>query len=56
MFPFLILTVLFLPLPFVFSVFLFGVILAVRPRPEPCRDRAVIARVAGPTLLRSPPR
>ena len=54
--PFLILTVLLLPLPFVISVILFGVILAVRPRPEPGRDRSVISRIAGPTLLRSPPR
>jgi hypothetical protein len=54
--PFLILTVLLLPLPFVISVFLFGVILAVRPRPEPGCDRSVISGIAGPTLLRSPPR
>jgi hypothetical protein len=54
--PFIILAVLFLPLPFVVSFFLFGVVLAVRPRGEPCRDPAVISRFAGRTLLRSPPR
>ncbi len=54
--PFLILTVLFLPLPFVISIIVFGVLLAVRPRGEPCYDLATISRFAGPTLLRSPPR
>jgi hypothetical protein len=53
--PFLILAVLFLPLPFIISFFLFGVLLAVQPRGEPDADRAVIRRFAGPTLLRSPP-
>ena len=53
--PFLILAVLFLPLPFVFSFFFFGVLLAVRPRGEPGHASAVISRFAGPTLLRSPP-
>ena len=54
--PFLILTVLFLPLPFIISVIVFGVLLAVRPRGEPCFDQIVITRLARPTLLRSPPR
>ena len=54
--PFMILAVLFLPLPFVLSFFVFGVLLAVRPRGEPCRERAVVSRFTGPTLLRSPPR
>ncbi len=53
--PFLILAVLFLPLPFIISFFLFGVLLTVRPRGEPARDRAIIRRFAGPALLRSPP-
>jgi hypothetical protein len=54
--PLLILTVLFLPLPFVFSFFFFGVLFAVRPRGEPVYACAVVSRFAGPTLLRSPPR
>jgi len=54
--PFLILAVLFLPLPFILSFFLFGVLIAVRPRGEPNRACAAISRFAGPTLLRSPPR
>jgi hypothetical protein len=54
--PFIILAVLFLPLPFVLSFLLFGVVLAVLLRGEPCGDPAVISRFAGPTLLRSPPR
>ncbi len=53
--PFLILAVLFLPLPFVLSFFYFGVLLAVRPRGEPAYAHAVVSRFAGPTLLRSPP-
>ena len=54
--PFLILAVLFLPLPFILGFFFFGVLLTVRPRWEPSGDCAVISRFAGPTLLRSPPR
>ncbi|MCX6570735.1 MAG: hypothetical protein NT006_04840 [Candidatus Aminicenantes bacterium] len=54
--PFLILAVLFLPLPFILSFFFFGVLLAVGPRGEPDGACAVISRFAGPTLLRSPPR
>ena len=54
--PFLILAVLFLPLPFVLSGFVFAVLLAVRPRGEPCPDLAAITRVSGPNLLRGPPR
>lgn len=54
--PFLILAVMFLPLPFVLFSFVFGVLLAVRPRGEPDCAFAVISRFAGPTLLRSPPR
>jgi len=53
--PFLILAVLFLPLPFILNFFYFGVLLAVRPRGEPGVDRAAVSRFAGPTLLRSPP-
>ncbi len=53
--PFVILAVLFLPLPFVLVFLLFGVLLPVRPRGEPVLDRAVFAHAAGPTLLRSPP-
>lgn len=54
--PFVILAVLFLPLPFVLSSIVFGVLLAVRPRGEPCFGRAHSSGPAGPTLLRSPPR
>jgi len=54
--PFLILAVLFLPLPFILRSVLFTVLLAVRPRGEPDGNRAVISRFAGPILLRSPPR
>jgi hypothetical protein len=53
--PFLILAVLFLPLPFILSFFFFGVLLAVGPRGEPDQACALISRFAGPTLLRSPP-
>jgi len=53
--PFLILAVLFLPLPFILSFLFFGVLLAVRPRGEPAYARAVISRFSWPTLLRSPP-
>jgi hypothetical protein len=42
--PFLILAVLFLPLPFVLSALIFGVLLAVRPRGEPCLAQAVVSR------------
>jgi hypothetical protein len=54
--PFLILAALFLPLPFILSFLFFGVLLVVRPRGEPRGACAVIARLTGPTLLRSPPR
>jgi hypothetical protein len=53
--PVLILAVLLLPLPFILSFFFFGVLLAVRPRGEPCQARAFFSLLAGPTLLRSPP-
>ena len=53
--PVLILAVLLLPLPFILSIFFFGVLLAVRPRGEPGYACAVISRSAWPTLLRSPP-
>jgi hypothetical protein len=54
--PFLILAVLFLPLPFVVAVFVFGVLLVARPRGEPCRE-AVVGRCHGrPALFRGPPR
>ena len=53
--PFVILAVLFLPLPFVIGFLTFGILLAVRPRggPDPA---AAVRRPAGPVLLRSPPR
>ncbi|HMA54542.1 MAG TPA: hypothetical protein VKT17_08760 [Acidobacteriota bacterium] len=54
--PFLILAVLFLPLPFVLSAFVFAVLLAIRPRGEPGLDFVLAAGAAGPCLLRSPPR
>jgi len=54
--PILILAILFLPLPFVISSLVFGVLLAVRPRGEPCFAPAVVSRAGGPPLLRSPPR
>lgn len=54
--PFLILAVVFLPLPFAILFFVCGVLLAVRPRGEPAPVRAAAARPAGPALLRSPPR
>lgn len=54
--PFVILAVLFLPLPFVAGSILFGVLLAVRPRGEPRAAAAPAFRLAGPALLRSPPR
>jgi len=54
--PFLILAVLFLPLPFAVVFFVFGTLLLARPRGEPCREPAVVRRPAGPALLRSPPR
>ena len=53
--PFLILAVLFLPLPFILSFFFFGVLLAVRPRGEPDYACAVVSCSARLTLLRSPP-
>jgi len=54
--PFLILAILFLPLPFILSFLFFSVLLAIRPRGEPRGACAVMARPAGLTLLRSPPR
>jgi len=54
--PFLILALIFLPLPFVLSALVFGVLLAVLPRGEPCLAQAVVSRAGGPPLLRSPPR
>lgn len=54
--PFLILAVVFLPLPLVLGLLLFAVLLAVRPRGEPAFAGAPIARPAGLPLLRSPPR
>lgn len=54
--PFVILAVLFLPLPFALGSIVFGILLAVRPRGEPCFGRAPFSGLAGPTLLRSPPR
>ena len=54
--PFVILAALFLPLPFALCSIVFGILLAVRPRGEPCLAGAPVFRFAGPTLLRSPPR
>lgn len=54
--PFVILAVLFLPLPFAVGCLMFGVLLAVRPRGEPDLAAVAVSRFAGPTLLRSPPR
>jgi hypothetical protein len=54
--PFAILALLFLPLPFVVSVFVFSAVLAMRPRGEPGLEPDVLARPFGPTLLRGPPR
>lgn len=54
--PFAILAVLFLPLPFVISFFVFSVLLAVRPRGEPAWAGLPAARAVRPVLLRSPPR
>ena len=54
--PFVILAVLFLPLPFVIGFLTFGILLAVKPRGEPDPAAAVVSRSAGPILLRSPPR
>jgi hypothetical protein len=54
--PFVILAVLFLPLPFALGGLVFSVLLAVRPRGEPVLAAAVVSRFAGPALPRSPPR
>jgi hypothetical protein len=43
-------------LPFILSFLFFSVLLAIRPRGEPRGACAVMARPAGLTLLRSPPR
>jgi hypothetical protein len=53
--PFVILAVLFLPLPFILSFFVSSVLLAVRTRGEPFPEFAVVSFVTGPPLLRSPP-
>jgi hypothetical protein len=54
--PIAILAVLFLPLPFVICFFVFGALLAISSRGDPGYAPAVIARAAGPALLRGPPR
>lgn len=54
--PFLVLAVVFLPLPFVLALFLFAVSLSVRPRGEPALAGTPFSRPAGLPLLRSPPR
>lgn len=54
--PFLILAILFLPLPFVTAFLVLAILLVVRPRGEPCGAPAVVRRPGGPALLRSPPR
>jgi len=54
--PFLVLAVLFLPLPLALSPIVFGILLAVRPRGEPMSFLAPAACPAGPSLFRGPPR
>lgn len=54
--PFIILAVLFLPLPFVPGLLVFAVLLAAQPRGEPAGAFVPIISSAGLTLLRSPPR
>jgi hypothetical protein len=54
--PFIILAVLFLPLPFALTSLVFSVLLAVRPRGEPALEGVCRPRPAGPASLRSPPR
>jgi len=54
--PFIILAVLFLPLPFIPGLLVFAALLAVRPRGEPACAFIPITPSAGPTLLRGPPR
>jgi hypothetical protein len=54
--PFIILAVLFLPLPFVPGLLVLAVLLAVGPRGEPDCALVPCAPSAGPTLLRGPPR
>jgi hypothetical protein len=54
--PFVILAVLFLPLPFIPGSVVFAVLLAVRPRGEPFLAGAPVSPFAGPALLRGPPR
>lgn len=53
--PFLLLAILFLPLPFIRLPVLFTVLLAVRPHGEPSMDRVPAARSSRPILLRGPP-
>ena len=53
--PFVILAVLFMPLPFILSFFVSSVLLAARTRGEPFPEIAFISLVAAPPLLRSPP-
>lgn len=53
--PFLLLAILFFPLPFILSFFVFSVLPVVRPRKEPCGAFTIVSRFSGPTLLRSPP-
>ncbi len=53
--PFAVLAVLFLPLPFVISFFVFSVLLVVRPRGEPALAGFSAVRTVRSVLLRSPP-
>ncbi|HSA94423.1 MAG TPA: hypothetical protein VLJ16_00125 [Acidobacteriota bacterium] len=54
--PFIILAVIFLPLPFALGFLVFSVLLVVRPRGEPEPAQAFASRRAVSVLLRSPPR
>jgi hypothetical protein len=54
--PFVVLAVLFLPLPFALSSIVFAVLLAVHPRGEPVFAGAPASLLRWPVLRRGPPR
>ena len=54
--PFLILAVLFVPLPFVLSCLVFAVLLAIRPRGEPGLDLVLLPASPDPASSEAPPR